>query len=273
MARKRDMAVINSVRKDYCEYCGSPAFGEPHHIKTVKAGGKDIRENLIQLCGECHTKTHSGHIKRHELIVIAARREHRPVEEIYELLGWYFDDKLPSEIPMESGPVTMAGRTLEDILQLYFDCLETGENSIWDQAVLLAIMSETMTHREIASSVGCSTSRCRKLVRTYHAFSNEEDRIPYLSFRHHQIAAHTLEPQKWIRAAADNSLSTRQLEELIRGDGENKKEKELAKAEKIIRWTKEVFENAGPASNYLLVELEAIVRLHLAKAEIDQQPA
>lgn len=38
----------------YCEACGRPVFGLPHHIKTRGAGGTDDPDNLLSLCAECH---------------------------------------------------------------------------------------------------------------------------------------------------------------------------------------------------------------------------
>ena len=70
-----DKRAIKNARKDYCEYCGCRAYGEPHHIKTVGSGGDDVPENLIQLCGECHVKAHTGEISKDEFREIVGRRE------------------------------------------------------------------------------------------------------------------------------------------------------------------------------------------------------
>ena len=38
----------------FCEACGKPAHGIPHHIRTRGAGGRDNPENLLRLCWKCH---------------------------------------------------------------------------------------------------------------------------------------------------------------------------------------------------------------------------
>ena len=51
-----------------CKYCGKRAYTENHHIKTKGSGGHDTKENLIELCNECHyEKVHPGKISKEEL--------------------------------------------------------------------------------------------------------------------------------------------------------------------------------------------------------------
>jgi hypothetical protein len=38
----------------FCEACGGPARGLPHHIKHKDSGGSDEPENLLRLCHWCH---------------------------------------------------------------------------------------------------------------------------------------------------------------------------------------------------------------------------
>lgn len=83
--RIKNRKTIQAVRKNYCEYCGRQATGEPHHIFTVGSGGGDVEYNLIQLCYSCHTKTHAGHIQRDELLAIVAEREGLTEVEAYRL--------------------------------------------------------------------------------------------------------------------------------------------------------------------------------------------
>jgi ribosome-binding protein aMBF1 (putative translation factor) len=70
-----DRKAIESVRKLYCEFCGRPAYGKPHHIKTVGSGGDDVPGNMIQLCTDDHTKAHTGQINKGTLREIVRRRE------------------------------------------------------------------------------------------------------------------------------------------------------------------------------------------------------
>jgi 5-methylcytosine-specific restriction endonuclease McrA len=41
-----------------CEYCSSPAI-DIHHLIFKSQGGKDVIENLIALCRDCHNKAHN----------------------------------------------------------------------------------------------------------------------------------------------------------------------------------------------------------------------
>jgi len=42
-----------------CEHCSNRAV-DIHHIKFRSQGGKDIIDNLIALCRECHNKAHNS---------------------------------------------------------------------------------------------------------------------------------------------------------------------------------------------------------------------
>jgi hypothetical protein len=257
---KYDMSVINSIRKPYCELCGSPAHGWPHHIKTRGAGGKDVPENLIQLCALCHDKAQQYKIPRRTLIEIVARREGVSVEEIYRKNNWSLDGKLPHEVYV---PNPVAGKTFEEVLELYLFCLENGENSIWDRAAVITVMHDSMglKPRQIASAIGCSASQVRKMTRVFNVFPREEDRIPYLSFRHHQIAAHTTEPQKWLTAAMDNQWSTRRMQEEIKGSvsPDSKEDQAWEKAERVLLLAEEVLTTGNEAGDWLQTELKKLI--------------
>ena len=101
-----------------------------------------------------------------------------------------------------------------------------------------------------------------KMTRVFNAFPNEEDRIPVLSFRHHQIAAATADPQKWLAEAVDNQWSTRTLQENInatKGDDTSKKDKIWDKAEKSLLLMQEVLETKEEAADWLLEEIEKLL--------------
>ena len=70
----RHQAVIDECRRPTCEICGKPCCGEPHHIISRGAGGADIPENLIQLCGNCHRDVHSGRLDEDRLLWAVAHR-------------------------------------------------------------------------------------------------------------------------------------------------------------------------------------------------------
>jgi hypothetical protein len=262
---KYDLSAINSVRKPYCELCGSPTTIWPHHIKPRGAGGKDVKENLIQLCFNCHRDVHDGKLHRRNLVEIVAKREGLPVKEIYKLNGWLLEDTLPGEIKT---PNPIAGDTFEEIIELYISCLEKGENSMWDKAALITVMHDhmKMAPRQIASAIGCSASLCRKMVRVFKAFPSEAQRIPMLSFRHHQIASYTSDPQRWIAEAADNQWSTRVLQDKINSTKDSdveKKDKAKARAEKVLLLVSEILDEHDSISLWLEEELQKLVNKKL----------
>jgi 5-methylcytosine-specific restriction endonuclease McrA len=43
-----------------CQFCGSLAGAEVHHIEPRSHLGDDREENLITLCSACHRKLHRG---------------------------------------------------------------------------------------------------------------------------------------------------------------------------------------------------------------------
>lgn len=83
--RITDRKMIAMMRKPYCEYCRGRATGEPHHVFTRGSGGGDIRENLVQLCGSCHTLAHDGGIHQMALVALIARREGKTKDEIVRI--------------------------------------------------------------------------------------------------------------------------------------------------------------------------------------------
>ena len=44
-------------------------------LKVNGSGGDDVEDNLIELCGDCHVKAHSGAISKQELIKIVKKRK------------------------------------------------------------------------------------------------------------------------------------------------------------------------------------------------------
>lgn len=65
-----------SKKKHNCEYCGKKnCWTNKHHIRSKGAGGDDVEDNLIELCGACHAKAHSGAISKEELLKIVKRRK------------------------------------------------------------------------------------------------------------------------------------------------------------------------------------------------------
>ncbi|NLY43027.1 MAG: DUF1016 domain-containing protein, partial [Clostridiaceae bacterium] len=171
------------------------------------------------------------------------------------------DERMPHEVPV-SNPVV--GKTFEEVLEMYLFCLEKGESSMWERAAVITVMHDYMgvKPKSIASAIGCSSSLIRKMIRTFNAFPKPEDRIPVLSFRHHQIAAYKSDPKDWINKAANNEWSTRQLQEAITASiGPEVKTNQLwDKAEKALLLLKEVIETGGEPAEWLLKEIDKIFK-------------
>ena len=73
--RKKNKKIIDE-KKHNCEYCGKKnCWTNKHHIKSKGSGGDDTEDNLIELCGVCHVKAHSGEISKEELLKIVKRRK------------------------------------------------------------------------------------------------------------------------------------------------------------------------------------------------------
>ena len=73
--RKKNKKLIND-KKHNCEYCGKKNWWtNKHHIKSKGSGGDDTEDNLIELCGVCHLKAHSGAISKENLYKIVKRRK------------------------------------------------------------------------------------------------------------------------------------------------------------------------------------------------------
>jgi len=85
--RLRDPKAIQAARKDYCELCHRPAYGEPHHLWSRGCGGPDHRFNLIQLCQQHHRDAQDALIPREFLINIVSRREGVDVETVIQKIN------------------------------------------------------------------------------------------------------------------------------------------------------------------------------------------
>lgn len=71
--------------KTICEWCrrSFPGGLDAAHIFSRGAGRVDIRGNLVSLCRECHTRSHtSGVPSLWQLLEMAAKREGCSVDDI-----------------------------------------------------------------------------------------------------------------------------------------------------------------------------------------------
>lgn len=233
-----------------------------HHIKHRAAGGKDLEENVLKACGECHTKCHAGNIKIWKQIEIVAQRMGKPPEEICEIIGLMAEKVLPKDYVFEGQQNPLAGISLEDVLQTYFSYEEIGEQAIWGKAEILSGMIDAGWKPKVISSlIGSSPATIRERVRTYKAFPDESTRALDKTFTHHRIASKTDNPIKWIEMVCEEDLSTRQLEEAIKAEGQGGAHKDAVqeKAERIVRMVNEVLKEENDSAQWLQNELKNIV--------------
>lgn len=81
--RVKNPKQLRQLRKetDCCERCGSHFNLEVAHVISRGAGGPDIRENCLVLCGPaalgagCHGADHRGEISNIELFELISRRD------------------------------------------------------------------------------------------------------------------------------------------------------------------------------------------------------
>ena len=55
-------------KQGMCKLCGKCGQTEKHHIKSKGSGGDDSEENLIEVCRMCHTKIHTGEIRKKDIL-------------------------------------------------------------------------------------------------------------------------------------------------------------------------------------------------------------
>jgi hypothetical protein len=100
-----DKTGMNKVKAiDLCERCGRRSDGffnlEVAHVIGKGAGGPDIKENCLKLCGPasfgagCHGLDHQGEIENDELFEIIAEREEKSLKEIKEIVhkAWRYGE-------------------------------------------------------------------------------------------------------------------------------------------------------------------------------------
>lgn len=88
-AKLRDKKAIEKLKKEhkFCEMCGHTKSLEVAHIISKGAGGPDMLENMVVLCGPaacqqgCHGLNHAGKLSSEQMFYIAARREKITTEE------------------------------------------------------------------------------------------------------------------------------------------------------------------------------------------------
>lgn len=279
--RVESQAIIDSVRKPYCEYCGAKASGEPHHIRPRSQGRTDFPANLIQLCQKCHGLLQERKISYHELIPLIAKRENMKISEVYATIGLQEPQEEPEEKLEERVRSYIAGlqrlkmnieveRPLDELVQMLVILGESEEETRWTQGEIVKILVARGAKKSwIAAQIGRSVTYVNNLLITYETFPDESCRNPELKWTHHKIAAvKSKDPHVWIARAADEKMSTRQLERAIameegkdaeRADVIKQEEKELRRAEKVLAEVAAVLERGGPAGEWLRSELKMLV--------------
>lgn len=115
--------------------------------------------------------------------------------------------------PQENLPV-FRGDTYESHTQAWMDVSEEVEGRRWQLAAIAASLVKSYGENvtgTFAADVGVAASTVRYYAQTYRVFENA-NRLVFLGFTHHGIAARSEDPQKAIEEAADKLLSKRQME-------------------------------------------------------------
>jgi len=268
--------VIHELSERRCEYvdpltglrCNNYVDGEPHHIKTRGAGGDDIQENQIDLCGEHHTKAHTGEIKRQTLIQIVADREGMTYDEICKKIRLHPKEYLTNNEATSTNNNTVQSDqpNVTDLINAYIQLDEQENDSRWLKGQLLDSMLNAGAKQSwLAHQLRVSAAQIRELCKVYRAFPDEGMRIPLLNWYHHRVAANSPDPQKYIVMAADQELSTREMRKVIleqEGGIEHDKQeqtKEQKKAEKLFLDLEKVIASGGEASKWLKKKLAEIL--------------
>ena len=81
---------MNNYQK--CQLCNLPFFRlHEHHIIPKSEGGRNLRENKIRLCSNCHVEVHKGKKKIDDEIIERAIKANSPFERGLFNLSWTCD--------------------------------------------------------------------------------------------------------------------------------------------------------------------------------------
>ncbi len=240
----------------WCEYCGRPGYTEKHHIKTRGAGGKDVQENFVRLCPECHDLAQQYRIDRLELIQIVAARESLTPQDVCLRIGLPVPDEFPSARDIKEPP------TLEELIQAYINLDEQRDECNFLKGQLLVALTDAGVKKGwIASQVRSSVSQIKVLIRTYKAFPREDMRVPELTWYHHRLAAHTDKPQEWITKAVENEWSTREMSQAIKEESssEGEADKAMQAARTVFKKAERILAAGGLPAEWLKKNLQKMI--------------
>jgi hypothetical protein len=146
-----------------CQICGADEVIEVHHIAPLGVGGsdeKDVAENMITLCGECHRKVHNNVYSVYaftpgeELIVIDQASKRIPNSDL-----WFYRRQLIEKLePIEAriqGLHVLDGQVAADLYEL------------WKDDNYLALDPEAASFKEYSESRGWDTRRAMNLISLY----------------------------------------------------------------------------------------------------------
>lgn len=106
----------------------------------------------------------------------------------------------------------------DEILGLLTEMKQAEDATLWRQAELCAAAVETgVAVRTLASDMGLSAARVRRMIRTVRAFPHSEERLiaPGIDFAHFQLCAETNDPQGWLERCVDLEWSVRDMREAL----------------------------------------------------------
>lgn len=149
--------------------------------------------------------------------------------------------------------------TLEELLQAAVDARATTDEAQWQLGTIcMALVERDIKRGEIASLLGCSTQRVTALIRTWDTFPKEEDRVPELTWKHHEIASRADSPDEFLWAAADHQWSIKEMSAALKTP---KPEEEAAfeRATRALNLVNRVLEGNDAAAEWLSEQIRNVL--------------
>ena len=164
---KRNEAVRQEVLElddHQCQICGATENLHVHHWKPLGMGGseeKDVPENMITLCAECHEKVHAGklHIERWDraggiLAVTDMESRRIPDEKL-----WFYRRKLAEELK----PILETIQGIHQVDgQIAYALYRLKENDAYK-----VLDPDARSFREFCASQGWEAARAVSLAKLY----------------------------------------------------------------------------------------------------------
>ncbi len=150
--------------------------------------------------------------------------------------------------------------TIEELLQAAVDARMQGDEVQWNLGAICQVLHELMdmSKGSIASTLGCSTQKVTQLIRTWKVFPTEADRVPELTWEHHEIASRTEDPPTFIAMTSDNEWSVREARVAIRSE-KPEEEAAMERAKRAKNLCTRVIQDGGEAAEWLAEELAGVI--------------